>query len=270
MPTETQRAIDWEAGIDPAKRMAATAELTDSIASSFVRYFSVVLADTSERLEQVQRIRYSVYCAEFGYENPNDFPDGREFDDYDDHSVHALILHRPSSKPAGCVRMVPTLAQSPDSPLPFERYCGQSIDREFIASLGLDRAAACEISRLAVDGAFRRRGPKERQTRFGQVEEIDFSAEEQRTLPMIAVSAYLAATAITEKTGHTNVFAMMEPFLPRLMSRSGINFSRAGVDIEYHGTRAPYFITTQSALKTMNAQLRELYWAIRQQLFGRS
>ena len=54
---------------------------------------------------------------------------------------------------------------------------------------------------------------------------------------MIAVSAFLAATAITEKTGYTNVFAMMEPFLPRLMSRSGINFGRAGADIEYHGTR---------------------------------
>ena len=99
------------------------------------------------------------------------------------------------------------------------------------------------------------------------MEELDFSPQERRTLPIIAVSAYLAATAITDHSGHTNVFAMMEPFLPRLMSRSGINFQRAGKDIEYHGTRAPYFITTQSALETMNEHLSELYQLIRDQLY---
>jgi hypothetical protein len=61
---------------------------------------------------------------------------------------------------------------------------------------------------------------------------------------------------------------MMEPFLPRLMGRSGIHFRRAGSDIEYHGTRAPYFITTGSALETMNDQLRDLYDVIRNQLFA--
>lgn len=251
----------------PTKGMQATEASTDSIAQSFDRYFSVRLADSANLLAQAQRIRYSVYCEEFGYEDPRNFPDRREADDYDAVSVHALIVHRATKTPAGCVRMVPTRPEAPEAPLPFEKYCGDSLDRAFIESLRLDRLTVCEISRLAVDGAFRRRGPKERETRFGHVEDIDFSPEERRTLPLIAVSAYLAATAITENTGHTNVFAMMEPFLPRLMARSGINFSRAGVDIEYHGTRAPYFITTQSALETMNDHLRELYQVIRGQLF---
>lgn len=239
----------------------------ESIAQSFNRYFSVQLVDSEEMLADVQRIRYSVYCEEFGYENPHNFPDKREVDEYDSYSTHALVTHRATSTPAGCVRMVPTLTDETQALLPFERYCGESVDLEYIDSLGLDRSTVCEISRLAVDGAFRRRGAKERLTRFGQVDDIDFSAEERRTLPLIAVSAFLAATAITEKTGYTNVFAMMEPFLPRLMSRSGINFERAGADIEYHGTRAPYFITTQSALTTMHDNLRELYLVIRQQLY---
>ncbi len=247
--------------------MTVTATSAESIAETFASYFSVTLVDSKESLREVQRIRFNVYCAEFGYEDPSRFPDGYEIDEYDDQSQHALIRHRPTSMPAGCVRMVPTLAGDRYAPLPFEKHCANSLDYPFVESLNLDRATVCEISRLAVDGAFRRRGPQERQSRFGRIEEIDFSPAERRTLPLIAVSAFLAATAITEKTANTNVFAMMEPFLPRLMSRSGINFQRAGSDIEYHGKRAPYFTTTQSALQTMNQQLRELFDEIRMQLY---
>ena len=240
---------------------------SESIAANFDRFFAVTLADSEAMLKKAQKIRFSVYCDEFGYENRADFPGGLETDEYDDQSVHALIVHRATSTPAGCVRMVPTLADSPDAMLPFEKYCADSLDHGFVDSLKLDRSTVCEISRLAVDRAFRRRGAKEYQTRFGHVGELQFSSAERRTLPLIAVSAYLAATAITEHTGHTNVFAMMEPFLPRLMSRSGINFERAGADIEYHGNRAPYFSTTQSALETMTEQLRELYSLIQLQLY---
>lgn len=238
-----------------------------SIAANFDRYFSVSLVENDKQLRQAQRIRFRVYCEEFGYEDPNASPEGLEIDDYDSQSLHALVIHRKTGFPAGCVRMVPTAPSAPDEPLPFERYCGESVDQTFVEGLHLDRATVCEISRLAVDGAFRRRGPKEHQSRFGQIEQIDFSREEQRVLPLIAVSAYLAATAITDHTGHTNVFAMMEPFLPRLMARSGIHFQRAGTDVEYHGTRAPYFITTGAALETMNEHLRDLYEVIRDQLF---
>jgi N-acyl amino acid synthase of PEP-CTERM/exosortase system len=208
-----------------------------------------------------------VYCEEFGYENPDDCPGRLESDDYDDRAVHALVMHRETGKAAACVRMVPTGADIPGDQLPFERFCGDSVDTAFVESLRLDRSTVCEISRLAVDGSFRRRGPQERLTRFGHVEHMDFSTQERRTLPLIAVSAFLAATAITDQTGYTNVFAMMEPFLPRLMARSGIHFQRAGKDIEYHGNRAPYFTTTQSALETMNSHLRQLYDLIEQQLY---
>jgi len=77
-----------------------------------------------------------------------------------------------------------------------------------------------------------------------------------------AVAAFLAATALTHLSGRTNVFAMMEPFLPRLLAKSGICFERAGEDTDYHGIRAPYFIRTQSALQSMRPELEMLYNAI--------
>ena len=105
-------------------------------------------------------------------------------------------------------------------------------------------------------------------TRFGRPESLNFGPEERRTLPFIAVAAYLAATAITDHAGRTNVFAMMEPFLPRLLGRAGIHFQRAGSDVDFRGIRAPYFITTQSALEHMEAELKALYECIRVQLYG--
>jgi N-acyl amino acid synthase of PEP-CTERM/exosortase system len=231
-----------------------------SVAESFRRYL----------LDTLHHLRYRVYCEEFGFEKAENCPNQRETDEYDTQSVHCLVRHITTGQSAGCVRMVPTPSHDPGALLPFEKYCREALDMDYIAGLKLDRSTVCEISRLAVDGNFRRRGPEEKKTRFGQVTHIDFSPEEQRTLPLIAVSAFLAATAITEHTGRTNAFAMMEPFLPRLMARSGIPFHRAGKDIDYHGIRAPYFTTTQSSLGGMHEALKELYIAIREQLYSDS
>jgi N-acyl amino acid synthase of PEP-CTERM/exosortase system len=76
------------------------------------------------------------------------------------------------------------------------------------------------------------------------------------------VAAYLAATSLTEITGMTMAFAMMEPFLPRLLAKSGIDFEKVGGEVDYHGLRAPYFSTTDKAIKGMLPNLRGLYEAI--------
>lgn len=236
-----------------------------SLIEGFSRYFSVKLAESTVQKEQVFRIRYRVYCEEFKYESVERFPDQFEIDDYDKYSRHCLITHLETGMPAGCVRLVSAFGPNNEAPLPFEKYCGISLDQTFIESMALDRGTMCEISRLAVDRAFRRR-TGEALTRFGEINGLHFSAQEQRTFSLIAVACFLAATVLTEMENRTNVFAMMEPFLPRMMQRSGIDFRRVGKDIDYHGIRAPYFITTQSALANMHADLRELYLWIKENI----
>ncbi len=227
----------------------------------FLNYFTVHLADTRQLKEHSYRIRYRVYCDEFRYEDPAHFPDGMERDEYDDQSLHCVVIHR-SGIPAGSVRLVPALGEQP---LPFEKHCGQSIDRAAVAGLGLDRGRTCEISRLAVDGAFRRRAG-EAATRFGEVEALDLSADEVRTFPLIAVATFLGVTALSELSGRTEGFAMMEPFLPRMLKRSGIIFQRAGRDVDYHGVRAPFFSRTEMVLEGMRPELRTLYDEIHGQI----
>lgn len=236
-----------------------------NLTKSFQEYFRVELAKTKEQKSNVYRIRYRVYCDEFHYESIDRYPNQQESDEYDDFSLHCLIIHKSSGLPAGCVRLVPAFDHDgkPCS-LPLESHCRESLDQQFIDNLNLDRSTVCEISRLAVDRLFRKRSGEEL-TRFGQIQGLDCSKMEQRTFSLIAVAAFLSATALTDISGKTNVFAMMEPFLPRLMKRSGIVFKKAGYDTDYRGIRAPYFIQTQSALTNMQVDLKDLYqWIYRQ------
>lgn len=235
-----------------------------TLAETFKKYFSVELAKTPEQKRKVYNIRYHVYCKEFKYETPESCPGEMESDEYDGLSQHCLIIHNSTNIPAACVRMVPASENGHKILLPFEKYCAKSLDGDYISQLEIERETMCEISRLAVDGVFRKRSG-EALTRFGNVN-LDFSKEERRTFLLIAVAAFLAATALTELSGKTNVFAMMEPFLPRLLKRSGILFCKAGKDIDYHGIRAPYFITTQSALNNMRPELLDLYHWIHKQI----
>ncbi len=240
-----------------------------TMAQTFQKYFSVKLANTQELKQQVYNIRYHVYCKEFEFESIESCPNEMETDEYDDYSLHCLIIHNTTDIPAACVRLVPKInfeyeTQGQFDLLPFEKFCADSLDKKIIQQLNLDPHTECEISRLAVAGVFRRRSG-EALTRFGDVNR-GFSKAEQRTFSLIAVAAFLAATALSDLSGKTNAFAMMEPFLPRLLKRSGIVFKRVGKDIDYHGIRAPYFITTQSVLNNMRPELLELYQWIHRQI----
>jgi N-acyl amino acid synthase of PEP-CTERM/exosortase system len=233
------------------------------LVENFKNFFFVELAVTPEQKQKVFEIRYRVYCEEFQYESTINFPDNLEFDEYDDQSLLCLITHKESRMSAGCVRMIPTVGIRSCNQLPFEKYCAESLDNELLNDLHIERHTVCEISRLAVNDIFRRR-TGEALTRFGDV--LSFTDQEKRTFSLIAVAGFLAATALTELSGRTNVFAMMEPFLPRLWRRFGMHFQRAGSDIDYHGIRAPYFIKTHSAIDNMDIELKSLYVWLKDQV----
>lgn len=231
-----------------------------NMVEDFQRYFQVNLATSEELRKQTYRIRYRVYCEEFGYEPADAFPEGYETDDFDDRSVHCLVTHRSSGTPAGCVRLV---SVDDDQKMPMEIFCKDAIDHHKVASLGLARSTVCEVSRLAVDGAFRRR-TGEKFSRFGGNIALDCSQREQRTFSLIAVSVLLAGFAAGELHGRTAFFCMMEPFLPRMLKRSGILVASMGEETDYHGLRAPYMATLDEILAGLGPELRDMYGAFHQ------
>lgn len=236
-----------------------------SLIERFQHYFSIHLARTPAQKSEVYGIRYRVYCEQFRYEPAERFPTGEEFDEFDDHALHCLVVHKRTGQSAACVRLVPARGDLGSGPLPVERIFRHTLDTAFIESLDLDRRTVCEISRLAVDEAFRRRAG-ESSSRHGAPEAALYAPRERSTFPFICMAAFLGATALTEITGRTKVFAMMEPFLARMLGRSGIVFHRVGGDLDYHGLRAPYFTTTEGAIAGMAPDTRSMYDSIEAQI----
>ncbi len=234
------------------------------LASRFHEYFKIGMARTQVDLDKTYRIRYRVYCDEFGFLPAENYPGGLESDEYDSFSHTCLITHRLSNMPAACVRLVPAVNDSGSTyPLPYELLGPDVLDEEFHRQLEVPRDKIAEISRLAVDGAFRRR-TGEAETRFGEIDALDIDSMEKRTFGLISVAAFLASCAMGELCKFTAGFAMMEPFLPRLMVRSGIHFTKVGADIDYHGLRAPYYVQLNSVLQTMHPDLRLFYKSVYQ------
>ncbi len=125
-----------------------------SLAEAFLNYFDIELVATQSERDRIGRLRYRVYCEEFGYEPAEKFPDGRETDRFDDHSLHCIITHRRSGETAGCVRLI---CATDKHILPLEAYCLPHVYVDYLDPLAQQRNRVCEVSRLAVDPAFRRR-----------------------------------------------------------------------------------------------------------------
>lgn len=236
-----------------------------AVSSRFHEYFLPMLANTPEQRTQAFRIRYEVYCREFEFERPEEHPDGMETDSYDAQSVHCLLVHQPSSRAAGCVRLVLADPNDPDAPLPFEKHCIHSLDRSITDRLLANRAAIGEISRLAVISEFRRRR-NEDQSPEGTPEAAGYSLIEQRQFPFIAVGLYLCAASTGMLSGLEGVFAMMEPRLARHLSRYGIRFTQVGQVTDYHGPRAPFYITRDDLLHGLKPEISALLDTIKHDL----
>jgi N-acyl amino acid synthase of PEP-CTERM/exosortase system len=232
-----------------------------SLFMDFARYFEMSLAQTDEQKQAVYRVRYNVYCEEFGYEDAEAFKDGFETDAFDEQSIHCLVTHKPTGTPAGCVRLVTVDA---DTKMPMEQHCADALDAEFFRHMKNRRGYMAEISRLAVDGQFRRRRG-EQESRFGNTSTLHFAAREQRTFSLIAVSLFLAASAVADLLRRTDCFAIMEPFLPVILKRTGVSVQRIGSDFDYKGTRAPYYLNIDEAVRSAPDELRLCYEVVRAQ-----
>ncbi|ABI55505.1 PEP-CTERM/exosortase system-associated acyltransferase [Alkalilimnicola ehrlichii MLHE-1] len=236
------------------------------LAEAFEAYFDYSLARGDEQ-EEIHRLRYDVYCREFGFEREEDCPGGLEQDEFDALSWHGLLRHRGTGRAAGCVRVVPADAGAPGAALPIEKHCGESFFHPELRPDLLEREHVCEVSRLAVHGVFRRRRG-ESKTPLGDVDGLEIPAEHYRTFPLMAVSLFMAATALTGLTGKHHVFAMMEPRLARLLSRSGLVFVQVGDVLDYHGLRAAFYIHRDNAVRELkqSAMLNRLYQRALEQL----
>ncbi|MEQ6916341.1 PEP-CTERM/exosortase system-associated acyltransferase [Halomonas aquatica] len=226
----------------------------------FMDEFSFKLAKSPQDKERVYRLRYDIYCAELGYEKPSDPLRKLEHDIHDQCSIHCVIEHRRTGLLAGCVRLVipDPSSPSPLNQLPLQFYGYHSLTHPRFHPDKLPPDSYYEISRLAVSRQFR---AKLKQNDVPGVSggPMLFTAKEKRTFPLLVSGLFLAGYALGRLSGKIQVFAMMEPRLPRLLSMAGFHFTKVGKTINFHGRRSAYYIDRQKAESGMQKALMPLY-----------
>ncbi|MUH73665.1 PEP-CTERM/exosortase system-associated acyltransferase [Psychrosphaera haliotis] len=233
------------------------------IASHFSAYLQPVIAHNEYLKEKSFGIRHNVYCEELGFEECNE--DKQEKDEFDIHSIHCVMQHRSTKRFAGTVRIVYSLGDKQQ--LPLEKYCLDSIDHPTLNPVNFPRHKICEISRLAVPNEFRRRqSDKFKGAATGAINENEYSEKELRCFPFIAIGLYMSAASIAMNKEIEHAFVMMEPRLARSLRFVGIEFQQIGPVVDYHGKRAPFYISSQMLLDGLTPGFKKLFEKVREEL----
>jgi N-acyl amino acid synthase of PEP-CTERM/exosortase system len=151
--------------------------------------------------------------------------------------------------------------------LPIEKYCISSIDDEKVHPSDFPRSEICEISRLAVPAHFRKRASdKFSGSATGAINEQSYSERELRCFPFIAVGLYLSAASISLHHDIKHCFVMMEPRLARSLRFVGIPFEQVGPVVEYHGKRAPYYISRTLLMNGLSPGFKNMLKTIEKEI----
>lgn len=225
------------------------------ISSHFSSYLEPVAARDDELRNEVYRIRHNVYCEELGFEPVRE--SGMEIDEFDAYSQHCMIHHKTSKQFAGTARIV--CPQKEGQQLPIQKYCIDSITHKTFNPNLFDRHEICEVSRLAVPKHFRRRQMDQFSgAATGAINQSTYSETELRCFPFIAVGLYFSAASMALSSGIKHAFVMMEPRLARSMSFIGIKFTQIGPVVDYHGKRAPYYISQSLLFENLNPNFKKM------------
>jgi N-acyl amino acid synthase of PEP-CTERM/exosortase system len=178
----------------PIERDAIAARRNAPLIDSYNALFEPIEATTPEQLREAFRLRYQVYCVENQFLDPADNPGELETDGYDAHSLHALLLHKPTGLVAGTVRLVLPRPCNPLGSLPIHRVCSDPrlADGDFLPA---DRTA--EFSRFAISKQFRRRAGDDL---YGAVGPIDGIPDPRRIIPHLTLGLMAVALRMIQAT----------------------------------------------------------------------
>jgi N-acyl amino acid synthase of PEP-CTERM/exosortase system len=190
-------------------------------------------------LERSHALRYQVYCEERGFLPASEYPSAREFDEFDDYSLHVASFDD-SGQMAGTVRLV---LPGPLG-LPMFHYC--RIEPEWRRKLD-EIARFCEISRLAVSRSYRR-GPSRgfagkeilHRPELATSDVAALSRDKQHR--SIVISLFEAMHRAARRRGITHAVMAMEPSLRRLLGRFRIPLQEIGQECDYYGLVTPYIL----------------------------
>jgi N-acyl amino acid synthase of PEP-CTERM/exosortase system len=221
---------------------------------SFHDFFEMVPVTTDAQKEAAYRLRYHVFCLETGLWNSKEYPDGLEYDEYDQVSEQYLIRHRKTGVYAATTRLI----LNPELPFPTERYAAR-IDRQDLLE-GIPRQNIAEASRFCICDTFKRRhGEKHSLVGLNRDIQNDSGEHERRSYPHLMFALIACLLRTSKARGITHWFAFMElPFI-RLLKLLGITFIHIGQPAYCHGFRYPCIIALSSLLDGVREKSPDMY-----------
>jgi N-acyl amino acid synthase of PEP-CTERM/exosortase system len=225
--------------------------------------FKFIRAESENLKRAIYQLRYQIYVEEFGFERPEDHPNGLEIDQYDPYSVYVAALNE-TEEVIGTVRLV----LHSEHGFPIEHagcslQCpGEKPPPECIA----------EVSRLAISPAYRRRAEDgqygvESYIKVGEGGVLPDSGPspaqyERRQRPVIVLGLVGLLWHASKSLGLTHWYMITEQKLWHAMYRFGLLFQPIGDPIDYHGMRVPYMASlaeSEAHLKHTNPSLYEMF-----------
>lgn len=221
--------------------------LVDGEVTDFFNEFELLLATTDAHKMLVGQLRHHVYCEEMGFEPISE--SGIESDPFDAYSHHCMVMHKHSGQCVASLRIV--LPSVSAQKLPIEINCAHAFAAPWQLPTFFAAREVCEISRLAVAKAFRRRGAG---TAIG--------GSSQWTLPL-TLYLYLYAANYCALLQVKQAYMLMEPKLARSMRLLGVSFEPLGAPVDYHGMRVAYRIAPDTFLRQLSPLLHKLQVKVR-------
>lgn len=231
---------------------------------TMTRFFFRKIPKDDPVIYDVYRLRYKVYCEEWGFEKPEDHPGKLETDEYDQHSIHLGAFSQEDGNLIGTIRLIL------DSELgfPIDRHCTFNTD---ISSL--DRSRIAEISRLAVSKEYRKRAVDKLIYNNGEPDPLQGKEardvqEKRKQEFFIIMGLYICMYMESSQMGLTHWFAVMANGLSILLKRMKIQFTPIGPAVEYHGRRIPYIGAIDDIVSKVAAEQPEAFQSYKSSIVG--
>ncbi len=242
---------------------------------------TVGIATDEKEQEKIFKLRYKVYCQEWGFDNHVDHSSRIITDKYDEHAIH-FVAKDDAQKIVGAIMIILNSSEG----YPTENYCELNLDKD-----GLPRDSLAEISRLVIHRDCRKRagdryiyGHDEERRSIGS---FNFpqtygnyhttykrnedryakqnskrggdSYSDRRKRHEVLISLYKAVYQESKRRNISHWYSFMTKGILNFLVRLGIEFREIGDSIDYYGIRTPYLAEIMKIDEEMQGKAPELY-----------
>ncbi len=226
-------------------------------------FLTVGVVKDEKELAEIYKLRYKVYCQEWGYDNHINHSREIITDVYDEHAVH-FAARDETKKIVGAIMLIMNSSEG----YPIENYCELNINKD-----ELPRDNLSEISRLVIHREYRKRtedkyiyGNDEERRSIGSfhfpqsytrqkscsrrsddkyrnkrnIKRSNESYSDRRRRHDVVINLYKAVYQESKKRNITHWYSFMTKGILILLSRFGFAFEEIGDPVDYHGIRTPY------------------------------